>query len=179
MNPQIIAERLKRARSARGLTQAQAAEEAEIPTGTLQKWETAVNDPPSVALARLAGVYRVTADYLLGIAALPAGHRPGSWLVDSDRISIVQTAEDIHDLRFAVAQHLEWFPWAVEVTPSAQVASETEMARLASEVNTAIAALRDRSPAARRLLDRWGQLDGEWTRALRKKGLWVPDEDGV
>ena len=60
-----------------GLTQKQAAEAADIPLGTLRRWEQGQNDPDMGSLMKLAELYHTTLDSMLVTnRALPANAIP-------------------------------------------------------------------------------------------------------
>lgn len=54
------------ARRHAGMTQAEAAEKSGIALGTLRRWEQGVNEPDITSLARLAQLYEVTTDTIIG-----------------------------------------------------------------------------------------------------------------
>ena len=54
------------ARRHAGMTQAEAAEKSGIALGTLRRWEQGVNEPSIASLARLAQLYEVTTDTIIG-----------------------------------------------------------------------------------------------------------------
>lgn len=58
--------RLVRLREKAGLTQAQLAQMAGVPPGTLKNWETGHREPMASALPALAAALQVTTDDLLG-----------------------------------------------------------------------------------------------------------------
>lgn len=57
---------LKIARKHAGLTQAQASESTGIPLGTLRRWEQGVNEPDMESVVKLAELYGVSTDTILG-----------------------------------------------------------------------------------------------------------------
>ena len=59
-------ENLKKARKLCGYTQTEVSEMTGIPLGTLRRWEQGVNGPDPNAIVKLADLYGVTTDYLLG-----------------------------------------------------------------------------------------------------------------
>jgi transcriptional regulator with XRE-family HTH domain len=69
---ETLGARLRQARQAAGLTQAQAAERAGVGRSRLAEWESDMHPPRTDALAKLAAAYRVTLDSLHG----PAGNTP-------------------------------------------------------------------------------------------------------
>lgn len=59
--------RIKELRIMNALTQAELAEKVGVNTSAVSLWENDVNEPKASYLARLALVFSVSADYLLGI----------------------------------------------------------------------------------------------------------------
>ena len=57
---------LKIARKYAGLTQTQASEATSIPLGTLRRWEQGVNEPDMESVLKLAELYGVSTDTILG-----------------------------------------------------------------------------------------------------------------
>lgn len=57
---------LKAARKSAGMTQEQAADASGIPVGTIRRWEQGRHEPDIESIIRLAKVYGVTTDTLLG-----------------------------------------------------------------------------------------------------------------
>lgn len=57
---------LKEVRKAAGLTQERAAKLSAIPLGTLRRWEQGVNEPDMESIIRLASLYDVSTDTILG-----------------------------------------------------------------------------------------------------------------
>lgn len=64
---------LKDARKRSGITQREAANETHIALGTIRRWEQGVNEPDLDSLVRMADLYDVTVDELLGV---PSGSTP-------------------------------------------------------------------------------------------------------
>ena len=63
-----LARRLRMGRASANLTQAQAAEIAQISQSALSLYEKAKREPHAMALMRLAKAYGVSADWLLGLS---------------------------------------------------------------------------------------------------------------
>jgi transcriptional regulator with XRE-family HTH domain len=66
-NKKILPERLKEARNRRGLTQNQVCDRLNIEIGTLSGYEIGRRRPNTDMLIKLATLYSVSVDYLLGI----------------------------------------------------------------------------------------------------------------
>lgn len=62
-----LARRLRMARAALGITQAEAADMASVSQSALSLYEKGRRDPPVTSLKRLAVAYGVTLDWLMGI----------------------------------------------------------------------------------------------------------------
>jgi len=60
-----LKENLKRLRTAKGWTQAEAAEKADVPFRSYQNWEVGIREPRIDALPRLARAFGVSLDELL------------------------------------------------------------------------------------------------------------------
>lgn len=64
----IVGQRIKMLREARDITQSKLAELMEVKTyTTISKWESGANFPQGRDLVKLAKIFRVTTDYLLGL----------------------------------------------------------------------------------------------------------------
>ena len=61
-----IGERLKRLRTENGLTQKQVAEQVGVAVSAISSYESSVRLPSYSVLVKLAKLYHVTSDYLLG-----------------------------------------------------------------------------------------------------------------
>ncbi|WP_419957258.1 helix-turn-helix domain-containing protein [Psychrobacillus psychrotolerans] len=64
----VLGKRLKEARLKNKLTQIEAAKKLGISNGTLSGYERDYRDPDTAILERMASLYEVTTDYLLGIS---------------------------------------------------------------------------------------------------------------
>lgn len=64
-NPKTPQNNMGEMRRRAGLTQKQAAEAADIPLGTLRRWEQGQNDPDMGSLMKLADLYHTTLDSML------------------------------------------------------------------------------------------------------------------
>ncbi|MER2169902.1 MAG: helix-turn-helix domain-containing protein [Psychrobacillus psychrodurans] len=64
----VLGKRLKEARLKTKLTQIEAAKKLGISNGTLSGYERDYRDPDTAILERMASLYEVTTDYLLGIS---------------------------------------------------------------------------------------------------------------
>lgn len=63
---ETFGQRIKRLRESAGLTQADLAEAAGVPLGTLRNWEQGTREPKAKILVRLARALGITTDELLG-----------------------------------------------------------------------------------------------------------------
>lgn len=60
--------KLRAFRNKKGLTQKNVAELLDVSEASISSYETGMNNPPINVLAKLAGLYNVSTDYLLGIS---------------------------------------------------------------------------------------------------------------
>lgn len=70
-NQSVLAERLKESRESKGFTQAYVSSILNIEIGTLSGYELGRRRPNPEVLAKLAVLYTVSSDYLLGIESYP------------------------------------------------------------------------------------------------------------
>ena len=70
---QKLAQRMRSLRKSAGLTQSQVAQILHVARSTYASYESAVICPNHIAIRRLAKMYRVTANYLLGMKELQEG----------------------------------------------------------------------------------------------------------
>jgi transcriptional regulator with XRE-family HTH domain len=75
----IDGDRLKQLRLQKGLTYQQMAEQLSLGTKQFWRYESGENDPTGDVLRRLAEVFKVSADYLLGLT-----DEPMPWLREGD-----------------------------------------------------------------------------------------------
>jgi len=68
---QILSERLKSCRKAKGLTQQQVAIYCDITEKAYQNYELMTREPKLAILARIADLYDVSLDYLVGRCDVP------------------------------------------------------------------------------------------------------------
>lgn len=81
-----LGERLRKARALSGLTQKQAAGAVGVSRSSLNMYERDERDPDSQTLSRLAQVYRVSADWLLGTTDDPTPPRLTKRLSPRERL---------------------------------------------------------------------------------------------
>lgn len=67
----MFSELLKRLRTENGVTQPQLAEALGVSKGNVADWETGKSLPGYKAIIKLAKYFDVSADYILGLSALP------------------------------------------------------------------------------------------------------------
>ncbi len=60
-------EKIRELRISNAYTQAQLAEKVGVDTSAVSLWENDINEPKGSNIARLARVFRVSADYILGL----------------------------------------------------------------------------------------------------------------
>ena len=83
-----LGDRLKRARTQAGLTQAAAAEVVGTTAQTIRNWETARNEPPMSAIRKLAERYGVTEDSLLDNLSPPFAPSPSGFGFRYNRVFV-------------------------------------------------------------------------------------------
>lgn len=66
-NMERMRKRMRELREENGLTQAELAEELDVPRGTVASWEAGGRLPKISRVAAMAEYYDVTTDYLLGL----------------------------------------------------------------------------------------------------------------
>ena len=64
---QTLGEKIRILREEKGLTQPELAKLVGVSNGTVSFWENSVNEPKASYLGKLAVVFEVTSDYLLGL----------------------------------------------------------------------------------------------------------------
>ncbi len=82
--------RLKHIRVKRGLTQEEASIQSGIPLSTLRKYEQGVTDVSGKALIKLAKLYKVTSDELLGC------HHTGKYSVEREELDVLEHYRNLH-----------------------------------------------------------------------------------
>ena len=83
--------RVARLRTAKGLSQAQLAERIGITKGMVSAYENSIRMPSYPVLIKIAGVFNVSTDYLLGIESGPALRTDG---LTEKQIAVVQDVID-------------------------------------------------------------------------------------
>ena len=83
--------RVARLRAAKGLSQAQLAERIGITKGMVSAYENSIRMPSYPVLIKIAGVFNVTTDYLLGIGSGPVLKTDG---LTEKQIAVVQDVID-------------------------------------------------------------------------------------
>lgn len=63
----MVADRIKAIREQRGLTQADLAKQLGITRSSVNAWEQGISVPSTQYIVELAGLFKVSTDYLLGI----------------------------------------------------------------------------------------------------------------
>ncbi len=87
----MVADRIKAIREQRGLTQADLAKQLGITRSSVNAWEQGISVPSTQYIVELAGLFKVSADYLLGIYTTATVNVSG--LSDED-IQLVQQLID-------------------------------------------------------------------------------------
>lgn len=101
--------RLRAAREAAGLQQVQASERVGLPVRSLRRWESGLADPGVEKTMRLAEVYGVSVDWLLGRTDVRACVRPGMVMLDENAIAtlhrLVATGRRLADVPADLIRH--------------------------------------------------------------------------
>ena len=87
----MVADRIKAIREQRGLTQADLAKQLGITRSSVNAWEQGISVPSTQYIVELAGLFKVSTDYLLGIDTTATVNVSG--LSDED-IQLVQQLID-------------------------------------------------------------------------------------
>ena len=83
--------RVARLRAAKGLSQAQLAERIGITKGMVSAYENSIRMPSYPVLIKIAGIFNVSTDYLLGIESGPSLRTDG---LTEKQIAVVQDVID-------------------------------------------------------------------------------------
>lgn len=101
--------RLRTARELAGLQQVQASERVGLPVRSLRRWEAGLADPGVEKTMRLAEVYGVSVDWLLGRTEVRACVRPGMVMLDESAIAtlhrLVATGRRLADVPAELVRH--------------------------------------------------------------------------
>ncbi len=68
----VVCERIKELRKARGMTQVELAKRLSVSKSVVSSYENAVHHPPYDILVKLASIFKVSCDYLLGVEKEPS-----------------------------------------------------------------------------------------------------------
>lgn len=93
----VLGKRLKEARLKTKLTQIEAAKKLGISNGTLSGYERDYRDPDTAILERMASLYEVTTDYLLGISEQKDPVHRDAGISDSDYDSLSAYQKEVID----------------------------------------------------------------------------------
>lgn len=63
----MVAERIKRLREQKGITQAELAKQLNITRSSVNAWEQGISVPSTQYIVELAHIFKVSTDYLLGV----------------------------------------------------------------------------------------------------------------
>lgn len=84
----MVAEKIKYLREQKGITQAELAKQLGITRSSVNAWEMGISVPSTQYVVELAGIFDVSTDYILGVAASASVSVAG--LTDAD-IQLVHT----------------------------------------------------------------------------------------
>lgn len=90
-----MGERLKTLRTEMGLTQTQVAQRIGVNVATISAYESGVRSPSHKTLIKLAALYHVTTDYLLGLSAI--GELDVNGLSESEVLALRQLIDAIRN----------------------------------------------------------------------------------
>jgi repressor LexA len=88
MNTAMIDATIKQLRTSRGLTQAELARQLDVTQQAVARWEKAITSPDYETLNKLASIFGVSTDYLLGHTPPPLPPMPP---IDSKKIPLIGT----------------------------------------------------------------------------------------
>lgn len=100
MSLPTLGSRISDLRKKRNMTQADLAEAIGKSTSTVAMWETGQRDPGTEAIAQLARLFKVSADYLLGIG------EPNK-LLESNYAKTLYTPDEINEMEIALMRYRE------------------------------------------------------------------------
>ncbi|MBQ9535081.1 MAG: helix-turn-helix transcriptional regulator [Clostridia bacterium] len=90
----MTAERIKVLREQRGYTQTELAKRLGITRSSVNAWEMGISVPSTQYIVELAGIFKVSTDYLLGVAS-------------TETVSIAGLKEEDIRLVYALISHLK------------------------------------------------------------------------
>ena len=93
----MVADRIKAIREQKDLTQADLAKQLGITRSSVNAWEQGISVPSTQYIVELAGLFRVSADYLLGIDATATVNVSG--LFEDDIYVVQQLVDHLRQLR--------------------------------------------------------------------------------
>ena len=91
----MIAERIKQLREQNALTQSALAKQVGITRSSVNAWEMGISVPSTQYLVELAEIFRVSTDYLLGVAGTVSIDASG--LTDADILLLQALANRLRD----------------------------------------------------------------------------------
>lgn len=97
----VLANRIQEQRMVRDMTQAEVAREIGITKSSLSLYENGKNIPPADVVRKLAELYYVSADYLLGITNIPCtshgGEEEYAAKLTKEMVKIYRVTKQMHD----------------------------------------------------------------------------------
>ncbi len=78
----MIADRIKKLREDKGMTQTELAKKLGITRSSVNAWEMGISVPSTQYVVELAGIFKISTDYLLGVATSSSVNVAG--LTDED-----------------------------------------------------------------------------------------------
>ena len=110
-----FADKLTELRSARGLSQEQLAEAIGVTRQAVSRWERGANLPDAVSLTRLAGLFGVTAEWLVDEEAEPgdgrARLRSRFWILDRAFLALGALLLAVRAVNYVLSKNGTFFAW--------------------------------------------------------------------
>ena len=101
-----LCERIKSLRLKRGLTQKELGEQLDVSTVSIRHWETGTKSPSMSAIISLAQIFRVSTDYLLGVAV--EQERDNALLTKGELTLLCLVKSSIESSRYTLSTRHFW-----------------------------------------------------------------------
>lgn len=137
--------RLRAARERAGLQQVQASERVGVPVRSLRRWESGLAEPGVEKTMRLAEVYGVSVDWLLGRTDIRACVQPGMVMIDENAVAtlhrLLATGRRLTDVPPELIRH-PGLSYASGVPAKPNFVSHEEAVQLEARLRVVIERLR-------------------------------------